>query len=404
MRDNLMKFLLKIFLAISLILMPISIQADEIENDDNVITIHYFYSSNCTVCASVTEYLDGYLADVTDVLLVKYNILEGGDNEDWFIKTTDTFNRSSLSYPYIIIGGQDLQGKTEIISNIDKVLSYYRSNPDYVDIVEKVKNNELVLPGDFLTEISIRETAIIPIIGEIDLSSFSLVLGAVIIGTIDGFNPCAMWILVFLITLLINLKDRKKMWILGLTFILTSGVIYYLIMSAWLQVVTRIIIIKFFQIAIGVLSIIFAFFSIKHFWRQYRYDTGCEVQSTESKRKLIIRAKRIISNNNLWLAIIGIAGIAITVNIIELACSMGLPFTYTTMLGYHNLSSLESALYILVYVIFFIIDDLLVFTIAVVTFKVTGISNKYAKYSNLFGGLIMLALGIILIFFPSILL
>ncbi|MDD3129493.1 MAG: hypothetical protein PHF05_01760 [Candidatus Izemoplasmatales bacterium] len=83
---------------------------------------------------------------------------------------------------------------------------------------------------------------------------------------------------------------------------------------------------------------------------------------------------------------------------------MGLPFTYTTMLGYHNLSSLESALYILIYVIFFIIDDLLVFTIAVVTFKVTGISNKYAKYSNLFGGLIMLALGIILIFFPSFLL
>ena len=213
-----------------------------------------------------------------------------------------------------------------------------------------------------------------------------------------------MWILIFLITLLINLKDRRKMWLLGLTFILTSGLVYYVIMMSWLQVVIHVAMIQAFQISIGVLSLVFAFFSLRHFIRQATEQVGCEVTNVESKRKLMTRIKTIIQKEQLLLAMAGIIGVALTVNLIELACSAGLPVIYTTMLAYHDLSQLTQALYIVIYVLFFIFDDLLIFILAVVTFKVTGISTKYAKYSNLFGGLIMLALGIILIFFPSVLL
>ncbi len=400
-----MKLLLKFLMLLSIVMIPLSIKAESVEETDSNIVMHYFYSSTCTVCRQVNEFLDEYLPEQSDITLITYNVLTGGETEKLFLDVTDTFNRDTYSYPYIIIGGKDLQGLYEIKSDVDKVINYYRENPDYVDIVEKVKNNEIVLPGDFLTiDFSEGKTVTLPIIGEIELASFSLFLGAVFIGLIDGFNPCAMWILVFLITLLINLKDRKKMWILGLTFIMTSGIIYYIIMMSWLHLVIQVAMIQAFQIAIGILALVFAFFSLKHFWRQHRQDTGCEVTSTESKKRLMIRAKKVINNNNLWLAIIGIAGIAITVNIIELACSAGLPVIYTTMLAYHNLSNFQSAMYILVYVLFFIFDDLLVFTIAVITFKITGISNKYTKYSNLFGGIIMIILGIILIFFPGLLL
>jgi hypothetical protein len=383
---------------------PISFTSLKAQEEDEVV-VHYFYSSSCTVCREVTIFLDEYLVDKDYVKLIKYNVLEGEDNEAWFIETTDTFNRDNLSYPYIIIGGKDLQGLYEIKSDIDKVINYYHNKTDYTDIVEKIKNNEVVFPSDFLSEdLDGNRVVTLPIIGEVELASFSLLLGAIFIGLIDGFNPCAMWILVFLITMLINLKDRKKMWILGLTFILTSGILYYIIMMSWLNLVIQVALIKAFQIAIGVLALIFSYISLKHFFKQRKLDTGCEVTNVESKRKLIIRAKKVINNNNLWLAILGIAGIAITVNIIELACSAGLPVIYTTMLAYNDIGIYQSAMYILVYVLFFMFDDLLIFTIAVITFKVTGISSKYAKYSNLFGGIIMFALGIILIFFPQILL
>lgn len=399
-----MKLLLKITLMCLLLFLSFSVKAEESNQDPSTITIHYFYSSNCTVCRSVTAFLDVYLDEVADVNLVMYNVLEGGDNEAWFIEATNTFNRENLAYPYIIIGGVDLQGKVEIEAHIDEVLNYYRQKEDYTDVVRKIQNDELVLPSDFATDLTLGRMIRLPIIGHIDMGDFSLLLAAVLIGLIDGFNPCAMWILVFLITMLINLKDRRKMWILGLVFILMSGLIYYLIMTAWLRVVIKVAMIQAFQIAIGILALVFSLVSLKHFWKQHRADTGCEVTSVESKRKLMMRMRKIISLDNIWLAAIGIAGVAVTVNIIELACSAGLPVIYTTMLGYHGLTNFQSAIYILIYVIFFVFDDLLVFTIAVITFKITGISNKFSKYSNLFGGLIMLALGVILIFFPEILL
>ncbi|MFA7075746.1 MAG: hypothetical protein WC152_03655 [Candidatus Izemoplasmatales bacterium] len=401
-----MKLLLKLLFAISLIFItPVMVDAATESDAESTIIVHYFYSSSCTVCKQVTEFLDDYLVDKDYIELKKYNIMEGGEIEDLFISVTNTFNRDRPEYPYIIIGGKDLQGLYQIKSDIDKVITHYLDNPEYSDIVNKVKNNEIILPSDFLpVDFSGQRTVTLPIIGEIELASFSLLLGAVFIGLIDGFNPCAMWILVFLITMLINLKDRKKMWILGLTFILTSGLVYYIIMMSWLQLVIQVALIKAFQIAIGILALIFSFYSLKHFWRQHKLDTGCEVTSVNSKRKLITKAKKVINNNNLLLAILGIASIAITVNIIELACSAGLPVIYTTMLAYNNLTAFQSAMYILVYVIFFMFDDLLIFTIAIISFRVTGISNKYAKYSNLLGGIIMLVLGIILIFFPGILL
>lgn len=395
----------KLLMIILLFLLSFVVQNMTVSASENPIDIHYFYSSGCSVCKQITEFLNDYLPTQENINLITYNVLEGGEKEQLFIDVSNTFNRENLRYPYIVIGGKDLQGLYEIQENIDSLIQYYRENPYETDIVEKVKNAELVLPGDFLTiEFSTDKTIELPIIGEIKLAEFSLFLGAVVIGLIDGFNPCAMWILIFLITLLINLKDRKKIWILGLTFILTSGLIYYVIMMSWLQLVIQVTTIQIFQIAIGVLSLIFAFFSLRHFWKQMKTDAGCEVTNAESKRKLMGKIRNVINKNSYFLAITGIMGIAITVNVIELACSAGLPVIYSTMLGYHDISFLGYSLYILVYVLFFIFDDLLIFSIAVISHKVTGISNKYAKYSNLLGGLIMLILGIFLIFFPDIIL
>ncbi len=395
-----MKKLLKLILILSVFILPFSVKAES----RNEITIHYFMEYSCPNCKQITEFFDEYLIGKDHIKLVKYDILLDSNHEDLFLKTVDTFDRNMPIVPYVVIGGRDLQGLYEIQSEIEQTIDYYENKTDYNDIVSMVEKNEPVSDEDFFQDDTRVRTVELPILGKIELANFSLFLGAVFIGLIDGFNPCAMWILIFLITLLINLEDRKKIWILGLTFILTSGIIYYIIMMSWLQLVMKVAMIKSFQIFIGILALLFSFFSIKHFWRQHRLDTGCDVTNTRQKRFLMDKAKEIVKAKKLWLAIIGIMGLAISVNIIELACSAGLPVIYSTMLAYHNLTVLEQALYILVYVFFFMLDDLLIFGIAVFTFQITGISNRYTKYSNLLGGLIMLFIGIALIFFPSILL
>jgi len=395
-----MKSILKIILIVLLSTLFFAVNAES----DEQIVIHYFYEETCDNCSVVTGFLNDEYQNDSNIIINKYNISEDQEAENLFLSLIVTFNRDVSSVPYVVVGGKDLQSTYEITGELELVIEYYRSNPNFTDIVEKVKNDEVIISSDFLAiDFSGERTIKLPIIGEVKLANFSLILGAIFIGLIDGFNPCAMWILVFLITLLINMKNRKKMWILGLAFILTSGLIYYIIMMSWLQIAVKLALIRAFQIIIGVLALIMAIFSIRHFYKQMRIESGCVVSNPLEKRKLMVKIKKIINHNSLWLALVGIISVAISVNIIELACSAGLPVVYSTMLAFHELSIFESALYILVYVIFFIFDDLLIFTIAAVSFRVTGISNKYAKYSNLIGGIIMIGLGILLLFFPEIL-
>jgi hypothetical protein len=395
-----MKSILKIILIVLISTLFFTVNAES----DEQIVIHYFYEETCDNCSVVTGFLNDEYQNDSNIIINKYNISEDQEAENLFLSLIVTFNRDVSSVPYIVVGGKDLQSTYEITGELELVIEYYRNNPSYTDIVEKVKNNEVIISSDFLAiDFSGERTIKLPIIGEVKLADFSLILGAIFIGLIDGFNPCAMWILVFLITLLINMKNRKKMWVLGLAFILTSGLIYYIIMMSWLQIAVKLALIRAFQIIIGILALIMAIFSIRHFYKQMRIESGCVVSNPLEKRKLMVKIRKIINQNNLWLALVGIISVAISVNIIELACSAGLPVVYSTMLAFHELSMFESALYILVYVIFFIFDDLLIFTIAAVSFRVTGISNKYAKYSNLIGGIIMIGLGILLLFFPEIL-
>ena len=101
------------------------------------------------------------------------------------------------------------------------------------------------------------------------------------------------------------------------------------------------------------------------------------------------------------MALIGVAGLAVSVNMVELACSAGLPLVFTELLAINNVNAFMKVMYTVLYIIFFLIDDLIVFIIAMFTMKITGISTKYNKYSHLLGGLVMLIIGILLILKPE---
>ena len=101
------------------------------------------------------------------------------------------------------------------------------------------------------------------------------------------------------------------------------------------------------------------------------------------------------------IAILGIIFLAVSVNIIELACSAGLPLMFTEILSLNDLTKFEEIFYILLYMFFFMLDDLIVFIVAVVTSSLTGFSSKYGKISKLIGGIILFLIGILLIFKPA---
>jgi hypothetical protein len=125
------------------------------------------------------------------------------------------------------------------------------------------------------------------------------------------------------------------------------------------------------------------------------------VAGTEKKQKIFERLRDITKQKNFYLAIGGVIFLAFAVNLIELICSAGLPAVYTQVLTLSNLSRLQYYLYLLLYIFVFMLDDMIVFFVAMITLKTAGMTGKYSRFSRLVGGALMLAIGLLLLFKPE---
>jgi uncharacterized membrane protein YidH (DUF202 family) len=260
--------------------------------------------------------------------------------------------------------------------------------------VQEVKEDKKEIAG-------IPETMDLPIIGEIETKDFSLPLLTVVLGVLDGFNPCAMWTLVFLISLLLGLKDKKRMWILGIVFIVTSAFVYFLFMAAWLNFILFIGMVTWVRIIIGLVALACGIYNLREYF--VNKDADCKVTNKEKRQKVFNRLKDITHKESFLLAIGGIILLAFAVNLVEAVCSAGLPAVYTQILSLNDLNKVQYYSYILLYIFFFMLDDLIIFFIAMKTFQVTVGSKKYSRLSKLIGGILMVIIGILLIFKPELL-
>ena len=194
------------------------------------------------------------------------------------------------------------------------------------------------------------------------------------------------------------MKDKKRMWTLGVTFLVVSAFIYMLIMLSWISIAVKMTTVIWVRNLIALLALIGAFVNIRNYFKSH---DGCNVVDAKKRKKIFSKIRKFTSEKSFILAILGVVGLAVSVNLVELACSAGLPLVFTELLALNNVSNFMKIMYTLLYVLFFLLDDLVIFIIAMVTMEVTGISTKYNKYSHLLGGIIMLVMGLLLIFKPE---
>jgi hypothetical protein len=247
----------------------------------------------------------------------------------------------------------------------------------------------------------VPETLRLPILGEIETKNLSLPVFTFVIALLDGFNPCAMWVLIFLISLLLGMKDRKRMWLLGGTFIAASGFVYFLFLSAWLNLFLFLGFVFWVRVLVGLVALGVGGYYLRD-WYVNR-DAACRVVEGERRKKLFGKMRSVTQRQRLVMAFIGSVGFAFAVNLIELVCSAGLPAIYTQVLALSNLPRWKHYLYLAFYILIFMIDDLAVFVVAMTTLKAVGIESKYARFSHLVGGILMFLIGLALLFKPELL-
>lgn len=402
------------------------------------VNAYLFYGDGCPHCAQEKEFLYKTLkVKYPNLRIYEYEIYKNRQNTYVLKDVADKLGVRVDGVPFLVIGDEHFIGYADGITSesieqrVDEC--FQKQCPDSIAKIEDIfqgkiqeqkittpsvdKKNEEEIPAIETEKVSKapipeekpaceqtdkdKKIVKIPLIGEINILSFSLPILTIIMGALDGFNPCAMWTLLFLISLLLGIKDRKRMWLLGLTFILSSAFVYFLFMSAWLNLVLFLGFVVWVRLLIGGLAILGGGYSLKEFI--FNKKGGCKITGSEKRQKVFEKMKLLVRQNSLWFSLGGIILLAFAVNLVELICSAGLPAVYTQVLAINNISPLSRYLYIFGYILFFMLDDIAIFFIAMFTLEMSGVTTKYSRVSRFIGGILMFLIGLLLIFKPEIL-
>ncbi len=360
--------------------------------DDEKVEYVLFHLDTCGHCKDEIKFINNKLmpkyGDYIDFRM--YEVSES-ESQEVFEQYGFFYEVETRTVPMAFIDGYPISGYGSDKTTGKKIM----------DVVEsKLSEKGLIEEGG--SGIADGEGIVFPVIGEINVKSFSLPLLTVIVGLLDGFNPCAMWVLLFLISLLLGMEDRRRMWLLGSIFIFASGIVYFIFMAAWLQLLLFVGMIGIIRLVIGLVAVAIGGKNLKDYWDNRKTDgVVCKVSKNENTQKTFGKIKDIVYRKSLWWSILGIILLGFSVNLVELACSAGFPAIYTQVLAISGIPMWQRYLYMAGYILFYMLDDLVIFIIAMATLKSKVVGGKYAKYANLVGGLLIFVLGLLLIFKPE---
>ena len=364
--------------------------ADTVPTGDGL-AVNYFYLPTCPHCAEQRPIIEELRAEMPGVSILIHDASSPeGASLFYELAASAGMDKSSLAVPTTFIGRRPLVGVHSKGALRDAI-----ADCEANCVGENGGNATSQEFGTGFTEFEL------PFLGRTNLRSFSLPALAVVLGLVDGFNPCAMWVLVYLIALIINLNDRKKIWLIVGSFVLASGILYFLFMAAWLNAFLLLGYIRLVTIAIGLAALGGGILNLK----EYLTTKGalvCKVGDEESHTKTAKRIEQIIAQPISLGVIAAIIALAFVVNSVEFVCSSAIPAVFTQILAQSGLSTLEHYGYIALYTFFFMLDDLLIFGLAAFAVS-SGIGERYAKYCKALGGIILLVLGLLLLFAPQLL-
>jgi len=384
----------KLLLSLSLafitlfLLLPSPVKAEENLN------LYLFWSQNCPHCVDEKTFLQA-LEKKYPALQLKLHEISNPQSSELLQNAGKILSADISHIPLTIIGNNYLIGYLDNETTgqqIELLIKECLEQDNCPDIFSQTSTEK---------KLSIPETIKIPLIGPLRTKSLSLPLLTFLIALLDGFNPCAMWTLLFLISLLLNMKNKKRMWILGFSFIAASAFVYFLFMSAWLNLFLFIGLINWVRIIIGLVALFAAYYQLKDYFLNKK--GGCKTEDDQKRKKTFEKIKLITQKDNLFIALFGIILLAFAVNLVELLCSAGLPAIFTQILIMNNLPTWQYYLYLIFYVLIFMLDDMIIFYIAIRTLQAVGIESKYARLSRLLGGIVILIIGLLMLFKPDLL-
>lgn len=379
------------------------------EGSTEVPIVYVFGRDDCKFCLAEKDFLEANNAD-----WVYLNVTDDDNAKVLFNQITKKHDISKVT-PVTVVGSAVLQGYNSDDTTGEQILRLIEKERGtlFLTIEEHIADAPAV---DVMLGSGCDEDGIecadgagsyvfdLPILGLTDLKSFSLFTLSVVLGTIDGFNPCAMWVLITFLVLLSQAGSKRKMIMLAGIFIMAEAIMYNLILNVWYKTWDFVALDQIVTPLVGLLSLGGGAFFVYRWYKNRDVALVCDISNVSSQTKTIAKLQKIVSEPITIATLAAILIIAFSVNIIEFACSIGIPQAYTKILDLNLLTFIERQFYILVYTVGYMLDDFLVFGLAIWGYdKLESHGHKYSQLSLIIGGVLMVLLGALLVFKPELL-
>jgi hypothetical protein len=239
----------------------------------------------------------------------------------------------------------------------------------------------------------------LPWLGEIDLQLHPLVLSTALIALVDGFNPCSLWVLTLLLALVIHSGSRRRIVLVGTTFLTVTALVYGLFITGLFGVLSYVGYLWWIQLGVAAFALLFALVNIKdYFW----YKRGLSFTIADQHKPGIYQGMRRIMNRSGWGVMTATAAMALGVALVELPCTAGFPVIWGNLLTAHEPSPLAFAGLLALYLLIYLLDEAIVFGAVAVTLKVSKFEERHGRVLKLVGGMIMLFLALVMLLRPEL--
>jgi thiol-disulfide isomerase/thioredoxin len=366
------------------------------QQDAPHIKLYFFWSTHCPHCQAALPYVSFIEQAYPWLSLQSYQLVGEADNIRRYEEMARKLGQKAQSVPGFMFCNTMMTGfeagKTpnQLIEGLKDCRNYLTQHPD-LRAYRPLYGSNRASP----------EIIELPFFGELTPEAHNLAFITMAVAAVDAFNPCAFFVLMFLLSMMLHLGSRRRMFLVGGVFVFFSGLVYFLFMSAWLNLFRMIGQLEMITLVAALVAVVVGLINIKDF---FWFRTGVSLTIPEkAKPGLYQRTRRLLHSRSLYTLIGATIVLSFFANLYELLCTAGFPMVYTRILTLHNLQTSQYYLYLLLYSLIYVVPLMIIVLVFIGGLGSRKLQEQEGRSLKLISGMMMLALGVVLLASPSLL-
>ena len=354
---------------------------------DDTVRLVLFHGEGCPHCAAEREFLTDLQQREPRLQVQEYEVWYDEANRALLAEQAQRLGFEPVGVPVTIIGDRYWVGFSDAIAaQIEDEVAAGLAGADAGSGGDQPASDAVLVD--------------VPLVGMVELTSASLLVSTLVVGFVDGVNPCSLWALSVLLAIVLHSGSRRRVLAVGTTFLAVTAGMYALYMLGMYSAQAYVGDLGWVRVAVAVVAVVFGVLHLKDFTALHR---GVSLSIPDARKPGLYARMRAVSasDTSLPAALAGTTLLAIGVSLLETPCTAGLPLLWTSLLAARDVPAGEAAALFAVYLLVFLVDELLVLTAAVVSMRALKLQERHGRLLKLVSGVLMLTLAVTMLLAPQ---